>query len=132
MERVKNKVAVITGGAVGIGCSGCILLAREGAKVAITDVNETEGRKLAEQIRKDGGTAEFWHMNTADEKEVSATFQKISEKFGPINVLVNNAGILGVNKPTDEVTEEEWDKLFDVNVKGVFFCTKHVIKFRNE
>ena len=127
MNRVKGKVAVVTGGAVGIGRSGCILLAREGAKVAVTDVNEVEGKKLAEQIRKDGGTAEFWHINTADEKEVSATFKKIAEKFGPINVLVNNAGILGVNKPTDEVTEEEWDKLFAVNVKGVFFCTKHIV-----
>lgn len=127
MDRVKGKVAVVTGGAVGIGRSGCILLAREGAKVAVTDVNETEGKKLAADICKDGGTAEFWRMNTADEKEVAATFKKISEKLGPVNVLVNNAGILGVNKPTDEVTEEEWDKLMAVNVKGVFFCTKHVI-----
>ncbi|MCS5711477.1 glucose 1-dehydrogenase [Candidatus Berkiella aquae] len=129
MDRVKNKVAIVTGGALGIGRSASILLAQEGAKVAITDINQEEGEKLAESIQQDGGQAKFWLMNTATEKDVKNTFKDIEEKFGRIDTLVNNAGIAGVNKPTDEVTEEEWDKVTSVNVKGVFFCTKHVIPY---
>lgn len=128
MNRVKGKVAVVTGGAMGIGKAGCILLAREGAKVAVTDMNPA-GEKVAAAIRKAGGTAEFWPMNTSSEKEVAATFKKIAAKFGKINVLVNNAGILGTNKPTDEITEAEWDKVMNTDVKGVFFCTKHAIPY---
>lgn len=129
MDRVKDKVAIVTGGSLGIGRSACILLAREGAKIAITDINKIEGEKLADKIRRAGGTAEFWEMNTAVENEVAKTFEEIEKKFGRINVLVNNAGIAGIDKPTDEVTEEEWDKVISVNVKGVFFCTKHVIAY---
>ena len=128
MDRVKGKVAVVTGGAVGIGRAGCILLAQEGAKVAVTDMNPA-GEKVAAEIRKKGGSAQFWKMNTANEKEVAAIFKAIAAKFGKINVLVNNAGILGTNKPTDEVTEAEWDKVMNTDVKGVFFCTKHVIPY---
>jgi len=129
MNRVKDKVAIITGGALGIGRSACILLAREGAKVAITDINQQEGENLAKQIKKENGIAEFWLMNTANEKSIIDVFEKIAQKFGHIDVLVNNAGIAGINKPTDEVTEEEWDAVNAVNVKGVFFCTKHAISY---
>lgn len=129
MDRLKNKVAIVTGGAVGIGRSGCILLAREGAKVAVTDIDQVEGEKTAAEINKAGGTAMFWKMNTANEKEVADVFKKVSEKFGRIDVLVNNAGILGVNKPTHEITEAEWDYVQAINVKGVFFCSKHVIPY---
>ena len=129
MDRVKNKVAIVTGGAVGIGRSACILLAREGARVAVTDINQAAGEKLAAAIRREGDIAEFWRMDTANEKEVSRIFAEISRKFGRIDILVNNAGILGVNKPTDKVTEAEWDKVINVNVKGVFFCTKHAVPY---
>ena len=128
MDRVKGKVAVVTGGAMGIGKAACILLAREGAKVAVTDINPV-GENVAADIRKAGGIAEFWPLNISDEKQVAATFKVIAAKFGSINVLVNNAGVLGTNKPTDEVTEAEWDKVMSTDVKGVFFCTKHVIPF---
>ena len=129
MNRVKDKVVIVTGGALGIGRSACILLAREGAKVAITDINQQEGEKLAEQIKQEGGIAEFWLMNTASEKTVMEVFKKVASQFGYIDVLVNNAGIAGINKPTDEVTEEEWDTVIAINVKGVFFCTKHAIPY---
>lgn len=127
MDRVKNKVAVVTGGALGIGRSVCLLLAREGAKVAVTDINAAAGAKVVGEIRAAGGTAEFWRLDTAVEKEVAAALQAIAAKFGRLDVLVNNAGILGANKPTDEITEAEWDKVQAVNVKGVFFCTKHAV-----
>lgn len=128
MNRVKGKVAIVTGGAMGIGKSACLLLAQEGAKVAVTDMNPV-GEKVAAEIRKKGGTAEFWRMDTTNEKEVFRVFREIGAKFGPINVLVNNAGILGVNKPTHEITEAEWDQVMDTDVKGVFFCTKHAIPY---
>lgn len=129
MSRVKNKVAIVTGGALGIGRSASILLARQGAHVAVTDVLDEPGHALAEEISTAGGSASFWHLDVASESAVSEVFRAVHERFGGIDVLVNNAGIAGVNKPTHEVTEEEWDHLMAVNVKGVFFCTKHAIPF---
>lgn len=129
MKRAKDKVIIITGGALGIGEAACLLCAQHGAKVAVTDINREEGQKVVNQIEKAGGQAHFWHLNTSVEKEVQKVFSEINEKFGKIDVLVNNAGIAGVNKPTHEISEEEWDELMAVNVKGVFFCTKHVIPY---
>src|ERR1043165_5668034 len=105
MDRVKGKVAIITGGALGIGCSSSVLLAKEGAKVGITDLRETEGRELVKQITRAGGVAEYWRMDVARESEVKAVFAQIHQRFGRIDVLVNNAGIAGANKPTDQLTE---------------------------
>lgn len=127
MNRVKDKVAIVTGGAMGIDAATCMLLAREGAKVAVTDLEDA--RKLARKINKRGGEAEYWRLDVSREKQVAKVFAEIQERFGRIDVLVNNAGIAGANKPTDQITEKEWDKLFAVNVKGVFFCTKHVIPY---
>lgn len=129
MGRIDHKVVIITGCALGIGRATCILLAKEGGRVAVTDILDTEGQQVAGEIKNQGGTAEFWHLDVSNEKEVKKTFADIHQRFGNINVLVNNAGISGVSKPTDEITEEEWDRVMAVNVKGVFFCTKHVIPF---
>lgn len=129
MDRVKGKVAIVTGGAMGIGRSVCSLLAREGAAVALTDVLEEPGRRTAREIQDAGGKVEFWQFNVAHEPEVKRVFAEIKTQFGRVDVLVNNAGISGVNKPTHEVSEAEWDALMAVNVKGVFFCTKHVIPY---
>jgi NAD(P)-dependent dehydrogenase (short-subunit alcohol dehydrogenase family) len=128
-NRVKNKVVIVTGGSRGIGEAICELLAREGAKVAVTDVLDKEGEKLVEKIKKKGGKAEYWHLDVTKESEVENVFSQVAKKFGKIDGLVNNAGILGANKPTDKITEEEWDKVMAVNVKGSFFCTKHVIPY---
>lgn len=127
MKRVENKVAIVTGGALGIGEACCLLLAQHGAKVAVTDVKDKEGQDLVSKIKAAGGAAEFWHMDTSNEEEVKSVISKIKSKFGKIDILVNNAGIAGVNKPTHEITSEEWDKVIAINVKGVFFCTKHAI-----
>lgn len=127
MRRVKGKVAIVTGAALGIGRATAILLAKEGAKVAITDLHDDAGKELAERINDDGDEAVYWHMDVAREKDVRHVFKKIRERFGRIDILVNNAGIAGANKPTHEITEEEWDRVQSVNVKGVFFCTKHAI-----
>ncbi len=129
MKRVENKVAIVTGGSLGIGEACCLLLAKHGAKVAVTDIKGEEGKRLVSKIKEAGGVAEFWHMDTSNEEEVKSVISAIKDKFGKIDVLVNNAGIAGVNKPTHEITSEEWDKVTAINVKGVFFCTKHTIPF---
>ncbi|MBL7685370.1 MAG: glucose 1-dehydrogenase [Deltaproteobacteria bacterium] len=129
MNRVQGKVAIVTGGARGIGRASCLLLAKEGAQVAITDRIDEEGRELEKMIHAEGGRAHYWHLDVSKEKEVSSVFSEIAKTFGKIDVLVNNAGIVGVNKPTHEITEEEWDQVMNVNVKGVFFGTKHVIPY---
>lgn len=129
MNRVKDKVIIVTGGGLGIGEAACLLLAQEGANIAIVDINDQAGQAVVEKIKKAGGEAHYWHMNTGNEDEVKNVFHKVYKKYGKINVLVNNAGITGVNKPTHEITEDEWDALMQVNVKGVFFCTKHAIPY---
>lgn len=127
MKRAQDKVVVITGAALGIGKAAALLLAREGASVAVTDINDDAGNRVVEEIKQAGGTARYWSLDTADEENVRVVFADVVEQFGPITVLVNNAGIAGVNKPTHEVTREEWVKVINVNVNGVFYCTKHVI-----
>jgi len=129
MKRVEGKVAVITGGVLGLGRAMSLLLAKEGAKIAVVDLKKKEGKMIAEEINSQGGIAKFWHLDTTKEKDVKSVFADIASEFGKIDVLVNNAGISGVDKPPHEVTEDEWDKVMDVNVKGVFLCTKHVIPY---
>jgi NAD(P)-dependent dehydrogenase (short-subunit alcohol dehydrogenase family) len=127
MHRVSGKVAIVTGAALGIGRAACLRLAEEGATVAVTDVLEGEGTALAEELTAAGHKAAFWTLDVSRESEVERVFGEVAARFGRIDVLVNNAGISGVNKPTHEITEDEWDTLMAVNVKGVFFCTKHAI-----
>lgn len=127
MKRVEGEVAVVTGGALGIGRATCLLLAQEGAKVAVTDLMEKEGTEVAREIERKGGSAKFWKLDVTNEAEIKRVFAEVQKTFGNITVLVNNAGIAGVNKPTHEITEEEWDQVMAVNVKGPFFCTKHAI-----
>lgn len=129
MKRLENKVTVITGGALGIGKATCKLLAAEGSSVAITDILDEEGNELKKEITSEGGSAEFWHLDVSREEEVEKVFSEVYERFGKIDVLVNNAGISGVNKPTHEITLEEWQKVIAVNVNGVFLCTKHTIPY---
>lgn len=127
MNRLKGKVALVTGGAMGIGESVCLLMAREGATVAVTDLAKDKGHAVVEKIRADGGKAEFWKLNVADEARVRDVFAEVKSKFGNVSVLVNNAGISGASKPTHEITLEEWQAVQAVNVNGVFLCTKYVI-----
>lgn len=129
MKRTENKVVIVTGGALGIGRETCILLAKEGAKVAVTDVLDKEGMELTHEINQSGGVAKFWNLDVTDEKEVKKVFAEVVGEFGKLDALVNNAGIAGADKPTHELTEKEWDAVMNVNVKGVFFCTKHAIPY---
>lgn len=127
MKRMEGKAVIVTGGGLGIGRATCELLAREAARVAVVDLLDEEGTELASKIGRAGGTARYWRADVARESEVQRVFREIGEAFGRIDVLVNNAGISGANKPTHELSEEEWDRVQAVNVKGVFFCTKHAV-----
>ena len=125
--RMLNKVVLVTGGASGIGQATCRLLATEGAVIALADLNENAGEKVAENLRLKGLQADFWKVDASQEEDVQRVIHDIVLKFGRIDVLVNNVGVIGDNKPTHELTEAEWDRVMNVNVKSVFFCTKHAI-----
>jgi len=128
MGRVDQKVAIVTGGAHGIGKATALRLAEEGASVAITDVDDDAGEPAAQSITDRGGTARFWHLDVTDEDAVAETFDAIADAFGGLDVLVNNAGITGADKPTHEISREEWNEVMDVNVNGVFYGTKHAVR----
>jgi NAD(P)-dependent dehydrogenase (short-subunit alcohol dehydrogenase family) len=132
MKRLENKVAVITGGARGIGQAVCKLFARQGASVAVTDINEEEGRQVEADINEAGGAAHFWKLDTADEDNVVQVFAEVKERLGTVAILVNNAGISGTNNPTHDIDADEWDRVIRINVKGVFLCTKHMLPIMRE
>jgi NAD(P)-dependent dehydrogenase (short-subunit alcohol dehydrogenase family) len=127
MPRLKDMVAVVTGAALGIGRACAVQMAREGAAVAVLDTDAGAGEAVAREICSQGGNASFWRCDVSKERQVADAIGEAAARFGRINVLVNNAGISGPNKPTHELTEEEWDRVQAINVKGVFFCTKYVI-----
>lgn len=132
MNRVEGKVAVVTGAAKGIGRATAELLAREGALVAATDVDADALREVVAGIEGVVGTARAWELDVTDETAVGRVMSEVADHFGRLDVLVNNAGIAGANRPTHEVTAEEWRRVMDVNVEGVFFCTKHAIPHLRE
>lgn len=127
MNRLSGKTAIVTGGAVGIGRACVQRMAEEGASVAIFDVLQAEGKALVRELTAKGYDVEFWPVDVSDEAAVKAAIDAAVARFGGLQVIVNNAGISGSPKPTDQVTEAEWDKVQAVNVKGVFFGTKHAI-----
>jgi NAD(P)-dependent dehydrogenase (short-subunit alcohol dehydrogenase family) len=127
--RLNGKTALVTGGGQGIGRAACIRMAEEGARVAVTDVRDADGHDVVAAITAAGGQAGYWHLDVSHEAEVRAVLEDVVQAFGRLDILVNNAGISGANKPTHEVTEAEWDHLMAVNVKGVFFCTKHAVPY---
>ncbi len=127
MQRLQNKTALITGGALGIGLACATRMAEAGAAVAIVDRLDAEGEALAASLRERGLQAAYWHADMGREAEVQAAIDAAAARFGGLHVLVNNAGVSGPTKPTHELSEAEWDAVQTVNVKGVFFATKHAI-----
>ncbi len=127
--KLDGKVIVVTGGAMGIGKATALAAAKEGAVVAVCDVNQVEGNKTVEEINKMGGKARFYYLDVSNEEQVKNVFEKIGKELGDIYGLVNNAGIAGVSKPTHEITLEEWNKVMSINVNGVFLCTKYAVPY---
>jgi len=127
MDRVMGKVAIITGGAGGMGRAIASLLVKEGAKVTVTDINEVAGKKVAEEIRREGGEAVFLKHDVTSEHEWSEAIEKTLAEFGKLDILVNNAGVMLI-KEIKDMSLEEWHRLLSVNLDGVFLGTKHAIR----
>jgi len=123
MKRLENKVAIITGGAAGIGAATAVKFAEEGAKVIIWDINEEKGSALAAQIG-----ADFEKVNSANYAEIEAAAKKVFNKYNRIDVLVNNAGITR-DSTLKKMTPELWQQVIDVNLTGVFYCVKIVSEY---
>jgi NAD(P)-dependent dehydrogenase (short-subunit alcohol dehydrogenase family) len=127
MDRLANKVAAITGAAVGLGRAIAIRMAEAGASVGVLDVQDGPGQALASELSARGLKAVYRRCDVGRETEVETALEAVAAHFGRLDILVNNAGVAGVNKPTHELTEAEWDHVQAINVKGVFFGVKHAI-----
>jgi len=124
--RLAGKVALITGGASGMGQSEASLFAREGARVMVADVLDREGREVAAKIGVEGGQARFQKLDVTDEAEWRTAVATTVESFGGLDILVNNAGISGTFD-SDTMSTSAWDRLMNVNAKGVFLGMKYAI-----
>ena len=127
MERLHDRVAIITGAAQGIGAAYARAMAQEGATVIIADLDD--GEEIAKEIRENGGKALNVITNVSNESSVENLVSTTVEQYGRIDILVSNAAIFGKleAKPFTEISVEEWDDLMEVNVRGVFICVKAVI-----
>ena len=127
MDRVKGKVAIITGAAQGLGKAYAELLAKEGAKVVVTDILQDVGEKTVAEIIAAGGEAVFMKLDVSNESQWIEVVDKTMSRFGKLNVLVNNAGIIFFKK-IKETPLEMWHKLMSINLDGCFLGTKHVVE----
>ncbi|EJZ20476.1 SDR family oxidoreductase [Rhizobium sp. Pop5] len=125
-DRLKGKVAIISGGATGMGGAASKLFAAEGARVAIIDRNGQAADETVKAIRDAGGEADCWAADVSDEAAVNAAVAGVEERYGAVTVLFNHAGTI-VIKPFLETTLQEWDWLHAVNVRSMFLMTKAVL-----
>ncbi|HTI66311.1 MAG TPA: glucose 1-dehydrogenase [Caulobacteraceae bacterium] len=131
MRRVEGKVCMITGASVGLGRATALLLAQEGARLVLTDVNGKEGEALAEKINATGGEAMFIRHDVASEPEWIEAVRLAAQRFGRIDVLVNNAGV-ALPGGVEATSLEQWRWLMGVNLDGVFLGAKHVLPAMRE
>lgn len=129
--RLEGKVALISGGARGMGAVEAKLFAREGARVGIADVLEDEGKRVEAEIAEAGGEAEFIRLDVTSEDEWTKAVETVVGRFGKLDILVNNAGVYGAGEVA-ESSGEDWDRVMGVNAKGVFLGTKAAIPAMRE
>jgi NAD(P)-dependent dehydrogenase (short-subunit alcohol dehydrogenase family) len=132
MTRVENgsytgKVAFVTGAANGIGRAASLAFAREGASVVVADVSEQGNQETARLIKKQGGRALAVTCDVSRAEDVQRALNATVEAFGQLDFAFNNAGIEYTIRPAAEITEEEWDRIIDIDLRGVFLCMKHEI-----
>ena len=120
--RLNNKIAIITGSASGFGKGIAKKFSEEGAKLVLADINKDELEKVAENLGQD-----FFHVDVASSNSMKKLSEYVLSKYKNIDIMVNNAGITHLPKPLEEVSEEEFDKVFSVNSKSVFFCGKFFV-----
>jgi NAD(P)-dependent dehydrogenase (short-subunit alcohol dehydrogenase family) len=126
--RLKNKVAVVTGGGAGIGEAIATRFAQEGARVVVAEVVPARGQSTVEAIQRLGGEAVFVQTDVSSEPQVKAMIETTVQRFGPIDILVNNAAILiSYDTRAHELSNEEWDRTINVNLRGYWLCSKYVI-----
>jgi 3(or 17)beta-hydroxysteroid dehydrogenase len=126
MGRVAGKAAIVTGAASGIGRATALLLAKEGAKVVVADIDEANGQKVAGEIESEGGKAVFIKHDVASEDSWREVVKKTLSQFGRLDILVNNAGVQLI-KEIENTSLEEWRRLMSINLDGVFLGTKHAV-----
>lgn len=124
---LKGKVAIITGAASGIGESTALLFANEGAHLVLTDINEEKGNDLVERIKTKGAEAIFLKADVSKAEDAELSVKKAVEKFGKLDIAVNNAGIGGPQKPVGEYEIEAWDNVIAINLSGVFYGMRYQI-----
>ena len=125
--RLDGKVAFISGGARGMGACEAQLFASEGARVAIGDLLEDEGQRLAAAIGETGGECLFLPLDVTSQSQWESAIASVVERFGRLDILVNNAGVGATNAKVEETEEADWDRVMDINAKGVFLGTRAAI-----
>ena len=128
MEKdLLSKVAIVTGGASGIGEAAALLYADHGAKVIVSDVNEKKGNEVVEKIKEKSGEAYFIKADVSDSVQCKNLVEKTIEKYGSVDICFNNAGISGEPNPIADMSIEGWDKMIATNLSSVFYCMKYQI-----
>jgi len=126
MGKLSGRVAIVTGGASGIGRAIAELYGKEGAKVAVVDLNLAKAREVASGIEKAGGTAFAAKADVGNEAQVKKAFASVAKKLGPVDILVNNAGIDTISSVADMSTKM-WDEMIRINLRSIFLCTREVL-----
>ncbi|WP_350290657.1 3-oxoacyl-ACP reductase FabG [uncultured Croceitalea sp.] len=125
--RLKDKIAVVTGGSRGIGQAVAELFSKEGAVVIIVDLLP-QGQEVVDAINNAGGKAEFHAVSVTDKEAITTLFHNLNTKYGKLDILINNAGITR-DRTLEKMSEDEWDAVVEVNLKGVFLCTQAAVPY---
>jgi 3-oxoacyl-[acyl-carrier protein] reductase len=127
MSDLVGKNAVVTGAARGLGYAIALRLAEDGAQVAVADIDTEKAEAVAREFIEKGYLAQAFNVDVSDKKSVLEMASQVKEAFGSVEILINNAGIVGPSKPLVEIEESEWDQTLNVNLKGAFLCSQAVI-----
>ena len=125
--RLENKTAIVTGGASGFGAGIAQRFAQEGASVVVADINDPEGESIASEIRESGGDAVYIHADVTSRSDTKGMISAAVEHSGQLDILINNAGFSHANKSFTEVADEEFDRVYNVNVKAVYIAIQEAI-----
>jgi len=127
--RLANKVAIVTGAGSGFGEGIAVRFAAEGARVVVADIQDAHGERVAAAIRAAGGQAEFVHADVSQGADVGALLAATLECYGALDVVVNNAGVSHRNQPLLDVSETDFDRVFAVNVKSLYWTARHMVPY---